>query len=632
MRYTFFEFENFKGIRKARLELSVGASAARVYTLVGLNESGKTTVLEAIDHFQPTSEGAVTPKQLGGWVAPDPHSLIPIAERTNFTGKIRIRCGIELDDDDVVAAKAFLRSADGYRLSELDRDIVITDEYAYEDSRFVKRTSNWSGLRGTGRTKKGRLDKELSHAKDNARWNSLTTFVRRHLPTIWFFPHFLFDFPDKIYIEEYAEEPPANQFYRALFQDILDALPRDLDVTKHIVERKRSGKSSEQENLQQVLLEASRHVTDTVVSSWNHIFRDKPMSHKNVRIDVGEDEQSGLDDAGQPRPSKLWVRFRLEDTDGLFSVRERSLGFRWFFVYLLITTYRGRRKGSPSDMLFLFDEPASNLHQTAQRALLSSLGELSREAVIIYTTHSHHLIQPMWLGTTFVVTNAGLEPDALSADFSAERTDIHITPYRQFAAKHPDQSHYFQPILDVLEYVPSELELIPDVIMVEGKTDYYLLSYYQSVMLNLPPTERLNLMPGGGAGSMDDALQLYLGWSRPFVALLDSDRAGLAQTSRYLEKFGLILKPHLMTLADGSGKENAKGIESLLNDHDKLNLQRVADPGAQRYRKKSLALGVQEALLAGQQVKMSAAARRAFDRIFASLRERLDEVRAEMDR
>lgn len=51
MRYTFFEFENFKGIRKARLDLSPEDSAARVYTLVGLNESGKTTVLKAIDHF-----------------------------------------------------------------------------------------------------------------------------------------------------------------------------------------------------------------------------------------------------------------------------------------------------------------------------------------------------------------------------------------------------------------------------------------------------------------------------------------------------------------------------------------------------------------------------------------------------
>ena len=51
-------------------------------------------------------------------------------------------------------------------------------------------------------------------------------------------------------------------------------------------------------------------------------------------------------------------------------------------------------------MLFLFDEPASNLHPTAQAALLASLEKLSENAVVIYTTHSHHLINPLWLETT----------------------------------------------------------------------------------------------------------------------------------------------------------------------------------------------------------------------------------------
>jgi hypothetical protein len=204
-----------------------------------------------------------------------------------------------------------------------------------------------------------------------------------------------------------------------------------------------------------------------------------------VRIDLDEDPVDGVDALGEPLPSRLWIRFRLEDADGLFSVSERSLGFRWFFVYLLLTTYRGARKASTSDMLFLFDEPASNLHQTAQRALLSSLGELSQRAVIIYTTHSHHLIEPAWLGTTFVVANKGADPDVVTADFTADRTDIHLTPYRQFAAQHPDQSHFFQPILDVLDYAPSDLELVSEVAMVEGKSDFYLLEYFQRIVLEL---------------------------------------------------------------------------------------------------------------------------------------------------
>jgi hypothetical protein len=627
MRYTFFEFENFKGIKEARLDLSGLSSGARVYTLVGLNESGKTTVLEAIDHFQPTTPEEVSPKQLGGWLPPDPHLLIPIAERTNFNGEIVVRCGIELDDEDVEAAKAHLRKVgDGYRLDSLEREVDIEDVYTYENSRYVDRANLWTGLEGLGRTKQGSVLRELSHEKDNQRWNLLATFLRSRLPTIWFFPNFLFDFPEKIYIEPSDDETASNRFYRALFQDVLDALPRDLDVQKHVADRARSDSPSDTENLQQVLLEASRDVTNTVVSSWNRIFKDKPMSQKNVRIDQGEDAAEGTDALGSPNLPRLWVRFRLEDTDGLFSIRERSLGFRWFFVYLMITTYRGRRKGTSRDMLFLFDEPASNLHPTAQRALLSSLGDLSEKAVTIYTTHSHYLIEPAWLGTTFVVANDGLDPEAVSADFSAQQTDIQVTPYRQFAAQHPDQSHFFQPILEVLDYAPSDLEFVPEAVMVEGKSDFYLLEYYQSIVLQLPTDQRLSFMPGGGAGTLDDVIQLYIGWSRPFVALLDSDKAGRSQLERYVEKFGEIVRPHLIELAEASGDPAVRGIESLLTSADKLKFQQVVEATSTKYHKKTLALGVQEALITRQVVTPGPSARRALDNVLDALRKRMAEA------
>ncbi len=62
MKFTYFKFENFKGIESQRLDLSKN-SESKVFTLVGLNESGKTTVLEAINYFayKPESLNALTP-------------------------------------------------------------------------------------------------------------------------------------------------------------------------------------------------------------------------------------------------------------------------------------------------------------------------------------------------------------------------------------------------------------------------------------------------------------------------------------------------------------------------------------------------------------------------------------------
>jgi hypothetical protein len=355
----------------------------------------------------------------------------------------------------------------------------------------------------------------------------------------------------------------------------------------------------------------------------DQILPGKAISAKRVAIDWGEEDSEEMDADASPAPGKLYVEFRLEDADGLFSVRERSLGFRWFFVYLLLTTYRGRRQTGSSDLLFLFDEPASNLHSTAQSALLASLEELSHQASIIYTTHSHHLIQPAWLGSTFVVVNEGVDPRGVSDEAVAQRTDIRVEPYRSFAAQHPSQSHFFQPILDVLDYAPSQLELVPSVVMVEGKTDFYFLAYFQEVVLAGEDGERLNFLPGGGAGTLDGAIQLYLGWGRPFVAMLDSDRAGVREAKRYVDKFGPILSPRLLTLAEATGDSSAKGIESLLSDRDRLAIQRVTDPTATVFDKKAFARGVQEALAGQKMVSVSVSGKRKVLRLFRTLEARL---------
>ena len=47
MRYTKFEIQNFKGIKDLTIDLSK-QPFNRIHTFVGLNESGKTTILEAI--------------------------------------------------------------------------------------------------------------------------------------------------------------------------------------------------------------------------------------------------------------------------------------------------------------------------------------------------------------------------------------------------------------------------------------------------------------------------------------------------------------------------------------------------------------------------------------------------------
>jgi hypothetical protein len=114
----------------------------------------------------------------------------------------------------------------------------------------------------------------------------------------------------------------------------------------------------------------------------------------------------------------------------------------------------------------------------------------------------------------YLVRNRGLDTSPDLVDYTAKRTDIAMDRYRTFAASHPDQSRYFQPILDVLDYAPSKLELVPAVVMVEGKNDYYSARLAQH-LLGVEST--VQFMPGGGAGTLDQLIALYIGWGREFV-------------------------------------------------------------------------------------------------------------------
>ncbi|HEY1020091.1 MAG TPA: AAA family ATPase, partial [Sediminibacterium sp.] len=76
MQYLNFTIENFKGIQKLIFNLDNRAPASKIFTLVGLNESGKTTILEALgffyDNLKDEKELTITKS-----IVDDVHELIP---------------------------------------------------------------------------------------------------------------------------------------------------------------------------------------------------------------------------------------------------------------------------------------------------------------------------------------------------------------------------------------------------------------------------------------------------------------------------------------------------------------------------------------------------------------------------
>lgn len=582
MKYTYFEINNFKGIEKVRIDID-SSPKGDVYTLVGLNESGKTTVLEGINLL--TYREDLDPLDLPGYGEHDIHDLIPIAKRANFNDSIMIEAGfMPTESDEKILARLFKKNV-GATLTEPIGEFHITQAYKFENSTMVagQHSIKWN-INLVGKLKRQRIPKKIS----SPNWAECIRIIKTFLPSVVCFPNFLFEFPDKIYLENPPDNPDKHNFYCTVLQDVLDAIGDNTNLQDHVLSRAKSSKTYDKRSLESGLLKVGAHITKTVFENWDRIFK-RPAGKKEIIVDIEQDDRG-----------VYYLQLRLKDGSDLFAISERSLGFRWFFTFLLLTHYRGFRSLEPRNVLFLIDEPASNLHPSAQTQLIDSFTRLPTGCGIIYTTHSHHMIKPEWLENAFVVKNEGLDYTDAEDNYSAKETKIILSRYREFASRHPEQYTYFQPILDVLNYCPGQLENVPDVVMLEGKNDFYILKYMCQQQRR---EEEINLMPGGGAGSLDQPIQLYFGWGRNFIILLDSDGEGKTQKNRYLDKFGLGAR--IFTLADADESWGNNGMESLFTKDEQINMQTTIYPDSSNFNKTHFNRAIQELYLTDREVALS---------------------------
>ncbi len=388
----------------------------------------------------------------------------------------------------------------------------------------------------------------LPDAKEKA---TLRAAVYSKTPDIAYFPTFVFDFPQKIYLSQRGGK--TQDFYKSVFQDILDYDGHGHTIEGDILRRIRSEpykvpwlefysayrERDDKEKIQHVMDRASSAVTECVFAKWNKIFHEDAgrkeviISHEIVE---GEVVTKGV--RTKTDEHDIYVTFGIKDGTRRFDINSRSLGFRWFFAFMLFTQFRVARQ-SRRPILFLFDEPASNLHAAAQQKLIESFPEVARGSdMMVYTTHSHYMIEPKWLEQTFIVTNRSDAPSSSiieNVSFDDESLDIQVETYRSFVNTSKNKTSYFQPILDRLEVVPSRFDFGKGSVIVEGKSDYYILRY----CLRLLEESDIAIIPGLGAATFSSLAALSVGWNLNSIFLLDGDKAGVGQKERYSRDFGI---------------------------------------------------------------------------------------------
>ena len=599
MKYTKFIIKKFKWIDELELDLSKTTNW-KIFPLVGLNEAGKTTILEAINFFQ-------------NWVEEwKEHELIHKRDKWHFTGEISVTAMLKLDNED----KQFIRSYLEENNLQLEKDIEeisITKIFEYKNWLFIEKKPVlwWFTPSLKIKANRARVYKDLYKEYQNL-WKELVDKIeKKYLPKILYFENFIFKFPEKIFLEDIpnptqsGEDLERQKRYRQVIEDILKTCNTSYKRTD-LISKLKSSNQGDEDSGKQILREMEIKLNEKILDHWNAIFPDSPR--KTISIEYGN-ESNGL-----------YLQIKISEGSSTFYVDERSLGFRWFFGFILFTEFRKAREGENWEYLFLFDEPANNLHEGSQRKLLTLFDSIINKAKIIYSTHSPYILKPEYLLTSFIVKDKWRNVD----NEYNYRQNVMAIPYRQFVANYPKEETHYKPLLDVLEFHAHDFEFVDPIVFTEWKNDYYTFKWIYNTYFLGNQDYKFKFYPWASVDKYDNIFREYLAHNKSFVAIFDADKGGKDAKKRYINNISQELEKNIFTLKDIDNNFDSFTTEKLFTENDRLKIQQNSFPETNKYAKKKFNSAIQELFIDKEPIDLEEKTINNFKKVFNFIKIKLD--------
>jgi hypothetical protein len=558
----------------------------RIKTLVGKNESGKTSILKALHKFNPAT--------------PEPYNGLKEFPRKRFH---------EYNDKaPVVQVKFSLDPEEKNELSKIDprltevSGVSVTKDYTGTyNVRFlpdiVIPPPNLKGLFPLLielRSEMDKLDDSISGPQSGIRWKLLDALSRVGTGISEDTDLSSLSSARETFVRQVQEilsllgqTPDSEQFtpIRAAVRVILDTIdwPNvEARVNKYIVEklplfvyfenyaiissrihlpsfveRLKAGDLSPEEKTAERLLSYVKLDPEKLATLGGHegkssneiqeaidtraLMVDRAaLSLSGILADLWQQRRNRLDLALDGEYLRLWVADNIDGSR--IELEQRSKGFQWFLsFYLVFMTETPERQ---KNAVLLLDEPGLHLHASAQEDLMRAFAKLSEKNQIIYATHS-----------PFMIDIDALDKTSLLIE-SPEGTKI-IEP-----AKTTDKTALF-PIQSALAYSLSQaLSNERYTLLVENITDLWILStisqHFKASGHGYLDEDIIITPTGGGQKSALFATMLS-GQSIGVAVLLDADVEG-ANVRKKLTETGIARETSVLFVSDFA-RETSRVVE-----------------------------------------------------------------------
>jgi hypothetical protein len=238
------------------------------------------------------------------------------------------------------------------------------------------------------------------------------------------------------------------------------------------------------------------------------------------------------------------------------SVASHGDGLRWFLSFL-VTLHRFQQK-LPDNPLFLLDEPAANLHPTAQRDIRKMLNSLAGVGQVIYATHSPFMLDWSRPHQLRLFERVFADPRQGSAT-------IRNNPYHGRASL-----GLWEPFRASLGILLGDLGLLDEKnLVLEGPSDQFLFAGLSQVASAPSEVESgasdWSTLPAGDDAAVQALVDLARAHSRAVFVFLDGDDRGRGVKRRLLAERQCDLVLHTGEILPVGTERAATDIEDLFD-------------------------------------------------------------------
>lgn len=553
MRYKQFVINHYRAITGP---LKIDVDKRTLTPIIGVNESGKTTILHAIFAFDYYNDGLN-----GGRHLKDTSNLYRTSSPSAVIEAVVEMVKSELDeaisdcennnDATLKPALSALRRKRGIPTVLTIRRDLTTLRYSWDSDRIGP--------------------PDLQHA--------LATTIISRLPYILFFD----DFRDKV--EERIEIASPETGPATGWLSIIEQLFKQTDSAFSVFDLP----NLEERKRKTVLAKVQRRLNETLTREWQSFRLDERDALK-ISIDFYQEVRelppqllphTAVQSANQPptRPRTApspqaevrksihnFLKLDVVETDSngdehFFFISDRSKGFYWFFNFVMKLEFNPKFVAGNEETIYHLDEPGSYLHAFAQRKLCQKLRRLSDKNRVIYCTHSHYLLDP----DTIPVSSIAI------ADKDGNGT-VSLIPLTDYKSPISQKHSALEPVLDALELRPFALDLINTraTVVTEGVYDYFAIELFRN-------NRSISVLPSVGADSIEYYVSLLIAWSVEFRALWDNDDEGRKKYAQASELFGPEIANRNLRLLPAGSSGKRRIMQDLFEGKDLVDARRELD-------------------------------------------------------